>query len=175
MKPPPSVNLEIRPKDDDDAPAIQALRMEADSERLLLDEMEMEDGEKKLILENQFQAYQKHYEKVDWDKTECIVKLNGDFAGFFIVMQDPEEIRLADLIISGKFRGLGVGFAIIQNIQREAKQSKRPLRLHVEKMNSALGFYEQSGFRILEDRETHFFMEWTPPSLSGKTMYFPGR
>ena len=44
------------------------------------------------------------------------------------------------------------------------------------KLNTAaITFYEHMGFRLLEDRITHYFMEWVPPSMQGTKLYFPGQ
>jgi hypothetical protein len=36
-----------------------------------------------------------------------------------------------------------------------------PLRIHVEKFNPALRWYERLGFRQIEDKGVYLFMEWT--------------
>ena len=167
------VNLTVRPVRDEDEPFLDAIRAEFDSERLLFDHTQLEEEEKKLLLDIQNQAYKKHFDNADWDRKHCIIECNGEPAGTFIIFQDKEEIRLADIVIARNYRGLGMGFAVIQSIQAESAQSERPLRLHVTKDNPALSFYEQLGFRLLEDRVTHLFLEWTPPSMQGKTIYFP--
>ena len=169
------VNLVVRIERDEDEPFLTQLRNEVDHERLLFDQVQLEEEEKKLLLDIQAEAHRRFFKNVDWDKRHCIIEFNGEPAGAFIVYQDKEEIRLADIVISQKFRGLGVGFAVVQNIMAESAQSERPLRLHVVKDSPALQWYEQMGFRLLEDRVSHMFMEWLPPNLQGKTLYFPGQ
>ena len=170
-----NVQLNVRPARDEDEPFLDELRAELDNERLLFDHAMLEEEEKKLLLEIQNEAYKRHYENADWEKMHCIIEFDGKPVGTFINFYDDEEIRLADIVIAKSHRGLGVGFAVIQGVQGEAENSKRPLRLHVEKTNPALQLYEQMGFRLLEDRGSHLFLEWTPPSLQGKTLYFPGQ
>jgi GNAT superfamily N-acetyltransferase len=168
--------LTMRPVVPEDEPFLRALRAEHDSERLHLQDLgpEMETV-KKVILASQFEGHAKHFKDANWDRSDCLIEVDGEPVGRFIVMQNGEEIRLADIVVAGEHRGKGIGRAVIEGTQGECIQSKRPLRLHVEKFNPALQFYQQMGFRLLEDRETHFFMEWTPPDLLGKTMYFPGQ
>ena len=169
------VNLNARPVRDEDEPFLKALRAEMDSERLLFDSVDLAEEEKKLILDLQYRGHRKHFDDINWEKSECVIEFDGKPAGFFIVMQDKDEIQLADIVVTGDFRGLGIGFAIIQGIQGEAAQSKRPLRLHVAKVNPALRLYERMGFQLLEDRVTHLFLEWLPPNMQGQKLYFPGQ
>ena len=167
--------LTMRPVRPEDEPFLRELRAEHDVERLHLHDVDPDfEAMKKVILTHQFEGHAKHYKDVNWDRKDCIIEVDGEPVGRFIVMQNSEEIRLADIVIASAHRGKGIGHAVIEGTQGECIQSKRPLRLHVDKFNPALQFYQQLGFRLLEDRETHLFMEWTPPNLQGKTMYFPG-
>lgn len=168
--------LTMRPVVSEDEPFLRELRAEHDSERLHLQELgpEMEEITK-VILSSQFEAHSKHYKDVNWDRKDCLIEVDGEPVGRFIVMQNSEEIRLADIVIAAAHRGKGIGNAVIEGTMGECIQSKRPMRLHVEKFSPALQFYQQLGFRLLEDRETHYFMEWTPPNMQGKTMYFDGQ
>ena len=167
--------LTMRPTEPEDEPFLKALRAEHDTERLFLDHLppEMEET-KKLILDSQYAAHAHHYANVDWDRKDCVIVVDGEPVGRFIVMQNGEEIRLADIVVSKAHRGKGIGLAVIQGIQGESMQSKRPIRLHVDRNNAALSFYQQMGFHLLEERETHHFMEWRPPTLEDKTRHFPG-
>ena len=126
------------------------------------------------MLQFQATAYEHHYRNVNWDKTHNLIQFNDEPAGAFIITQDGEEIRLADIVIDRNHRGLGIGLAIIQAIQGEASRTKRSLRLHVDRMSWQQGIYERLGFQLLEDRITHLFMEWLPPNLIGRKIYVPG-
>ncbi len=171
-----NINLSIRPERPEDEPFLRELRADFDTERLLLDHSSLEDEERAHLLESQFQAREKSLKEANWDKTHCIIEIDEHPIGTFVTMQDSEEIRLADICIDKLHRGMGIGAAIIQCVQGEGQQSKRVVRLHVERDNpAALAFYEKMGFRFLEDRVTHLFLEWTPPELANKTLYFPGQ
>ncbi len=173
---PAKVKLTSRPRRDDDLPFIEALHAEMDAERLLVDEAGFDEKVTQDLLKTQSKARDAGHENADWDKKECVIEFNDDLVGSMVVYQDKEEIRLADLIISRSHRGLGVGYAIMSSIQQEAAASNRVLRLHVDKTNTdAIRFYEQSGFRLLEDRGRYWFVEWTPPDMTGKRLYFPGQ
>lgn len=168
--------LSMRPADPDDEPFMRQLRQEIDSERLFL-HMWPEEDEKmaRQLLDMQFRAHSTHHKNADWDKKDVIVELDKVPAGRFILMQDSNEIRLADIEVARQFRGMGIGAAIIDGIKGESIQSKRPIRLYVDKHNQAVHFYHQLGFRVIQDCEMNFFMEWTPPTMPDKTQYFFGK
>ena len=170
-----NINLTLRPKRDEDEPFLRELLAEVGAERLLFDTVDFDPEEKTMLLDLQFAAHQQHYQQVDWEKSECIVEREGTAIGYFIILRDGEEIRLADIVIAALHRGMGVGFAVIQGLQTEAEKSKLPLRLHVDAFSTARGFYEKMGFRLLEDRGTHHFLEWIPSSMQGKRIYLPGQ
>ena len=49
-------------------------------------------------------------------------------------------------------------------LMEEARLTNRRVRLHVERMNPALKFYQQLGFSMLAESPTHFEMTWTADS-----------
>lgn len=169
-----TMRLNVRPAREDDEPFLRRLRAQADTERLLLDHVGLKQEEKNSLLQIQTAAFAKHYRDVNWEKIHCLIEINEEPAGAFITMEDKDEIRLADIVVDGRYRGIGVGLAIIQAVQNEAMKSKRPLRLHVEQLSPLRQFYQRMGFRLLEDRITHLFMEWLPPNLIGRSIYVPG-
>ena len=172
-----SPKLTLRPTRDEDEPFLRQLKQEEDVERLFLDHWapDQEDLKEKVI-ESQFKAHERYYNKdINWDNKPCVIEMNGTPIGRMTVCQNAEEIRLADIVISKNFRGMGIGEAMIEANKQEARASKRPIRLHVDRLNPALAFYERMGFRLIEDRESHFFMEWVPENMQGNTLYFPGK
>ena len=48
------------------------------------------------------------------------------------------------------------------NDGRYTSVAGKPLRIHVERMNPALGLYERLGFEQVEDRGVYWLMEWQP-------------
>lgn len=169
--------LKFRPADADDEPFLKSLRAQFDAERLFVHYWNTEDDQlKKSILDFQFRAHNQHYREVKnkWETKDNIIELDGTPIGRFIVSGDRDEIRLADILIDARYRGVGIGQAILDTTKAECMQSKRPLRLHVEKLNPAYQFYMSQGFLAIEETPTHYLMEWRPSSMPGKTIYFHG-
>lgn len=167
--------LKLRPVDSDDEPFLRDLRAQIDSERLGLQFWSPEAEQlAQTIMAMQFKAHSAHYEKVksNWDTRDCIIELDGKPVGRFIVTQDPRIVHLADIAVHRDHRGKGIGQAVINSTKAECVQSKRVLRLHVDPLNPAIQFYSQLGFRVIEQNPTHFLMEWVPPTMQGKKLYF---
>lgn len=165
-------NLRLRPSRPEDEPAIRTLFEEVDIQRLGMGRWKA--TERQPIIELQFRARQRHFQTLDEDQKECVIEVGGEFAGRIIVVQSALEIRLADLALHQKFQGMGIGRAIIETTRQEAIQSKRPLRLMVEKLNPARTFYEKLGFYQTDDNGAHVFMEWTPAGPKGTKLHFFG-
>lgn len=167
--------LTFRPAVPDDEPFLRELRGQFDAERLFIQYWDSQDEAlKRNILTLQFQAHERHFQQVkgQWETKDNIIELDGKPIGRFIVNGDRDEIHLADIIIEKNYRGCGIGRAVLDMTKAECEQSKRPLRLHVDKFASAVQFYLNQGFRTMEETASHYLMEWRPASLLGKTQYF---
>jgi len=166
--------LKFRPANEDDDPFLRALRAQFDSERLYVQYWDdQNESLKKSILELQFRAHAQHFKEVKnkWETKDNIIELDGTPIGRFIVCGDRNEIRLADIIVDSRYRGMGIGQAVLDTTKAECMQSKRPFRLHVEKLSPAVRFYLNQGFCSIEETNTHYLMEWRPSTISGKTLY----
>lgn len=167
--------LKFRPATQDDEPFLRSLRAEFDAERLFIQCWDTQDeGLKRKILDLQYRAHEAHYLKVksNWETRDNIIELDGEPVGRFIVSGDRDEIRLADIVVISRYRGCGIGQAVLDTTKAECLQSKRPLRLHVEKFSQAVRFYLAQGFCSIDETPSHYLMEWRPGSLPGKPLYF---
>jgi GNAT superfamily N-acetyltransferase len=163
--------LKFRPARQDDEPFLKALRAQFDSERLFIQFWgARDDAFKRNILDLQFRAHAAHYKDVkhNFETRDNIIELDDQPIGRFIVSGDRNEIRLADILIDSRYRGIGIGQAVIDTTKAECMQSKRPLRLHAEKFGQAVHFYLSHGFRKIEETDTHYLMEWRPSSMPDK-------
>ncbi len=168
--------LKLRPVDPDDEPFLRELRAQVDSERLGLQYWSPEAEQlAQKILAMQFKAHSAHYRKVksNWDTKDCVIELDGQRVGRFIVTQDSKVVHLADIAVHRNHRGKGIGQAVIDSTKAECIQSKRTLCLHVDPLNPAVQFYQHLGFRIVEQKPTHYLMEWVPPTMQGRKMFSP--
>lgn len=124
------------------------------------------DEQKDEFLESQFRAqhawYRAHYADASFD----VILASGVPAGRLYVRRAADEIRLVDIALLPEFRRSGIGTSLLRELQEEARAAGVPLRIHVEKMNPAMGLYGRLGFRKLEDRGVYDFLEWRAEAVS---------
>lgn len=89
-----------------------------------------------------------------------IILWNGDAVGFLAKGIFPDHVFLSELQLLPEYQGRGVGTRIIRQIQEEAAQLKRPIRLQVLRENKARELYERLGFTTSGETGTHVLMEW---------------
>ena len=119
-----------------------------------------DEAQKRAFLSLQFRGQQQHYRLAYEGADHHIILVDTRAAGRLMTLRMENEIRLVDISLLSEHRGKGIGSALIRDLQREARESGKPLRLHVERFNRAARFYEREGFVVVEDKGTHFFMEW---------------
>ncbi len=92
-----------------------------------------------------------------------IVRYRGRRVGRLYVDRRADEIRIIDIALLPERRGDGIGGAMMQALLDEAAAAGKPVRIHVEKFNRALGLYRRLGFSQIEDQGVYLLMEWSPP------------
>ena len=81
---------------------------------------------------------------------------NADTGGYGFVDDETPELCLA---ISEKFRGIGVGTALMQALIEELKVlGYKKLSLSVDKANRAVTLYKRLEFKVIKEQETNFLM-----------------
>jgi ribosomal protein S18 acetylase RimI-like enzyme len=48
----------------------------------------------------------------------------------------------------------------MRDLLSEARRAAKPVRIHVEPQNLALGLYQRLGFRKTRDTGSYYLMEW---------------
>lgn len=118
--------------------------------------------EKAAFLRMQFEAQDHHY-RTHYPGAEFQIMLHqGRPAGRLYVWRGEAEIRVMDIALLPELRSLGLGRAVMEELLREGARTGRAVRVHVEKFNPALRFYDRLGFRVAEDRGVYWFLEWLP-------------
>jgi ribosomal protein S18 acetylase RimI-like enzyme len=155
-----SALLELRPVRPEDEPFLTQLFTVTEHERLA--QSGADAATLQAVIRHEQAGQNRHYRLLNEEASHCIILARGNPAGRLVYWENREEIRLAELAVAPAFRGLGIGSAVIDTLKARAMQSRRPLRLHVEKyhLRQPRRFYQRLGFRLLEDRHTHLFMEW---------------
>ncbi len=126
-----------------------------------------DESQKQAFLSLQFRGQQQHYLMAYEGADHHIIMIDNQAAGRLMALRMETEIRLVDISLLSGHRGKGIGARLIRDLQREASEAGKPVRLHVERFNRAARLYERLGFRVIEDRGTHFFMEWNGQNTGG--------
>jgi ribosomal protein S18 acetylase RimI-like enzyme len=121
------------------------------------------EAQQKMFLDLQFRAQQQHYaaypNTAHWIiEAQCAGAIQP--IGRLLIARLTDEIRLVDIALLPDFRNQGIGAELVRWVQAEAGNNNQAVRLHVAADSPALSFYTRLGFRLLEDRNTHWFMEW---------------
>ena len=117
------------------------------------------------FLQLQFRGLQRHYQVQQLEVDSRIILQDGRPIGQLIVMRSDREIRLADIALLPEYRGSGIGSGLIGDLFVEARESRRPVTLHVEKSSRAVALYERLGFQRVDETGFHYKMEWQPEGV----------
>ena len=88
-----------------------------------------------------------------------IIEWEGQDIGALAVERHPTHIQLTQIFIVPSHQNRGIGTALIRELAREAKESRKPLRLLVLSVNPARRLYEREGFRVTSVTPERVFME----------------
>jgi ribosomal protein S18 acetylase RimI-like enzyme len=121
-------------------------------------------GQQEAFLRQQFQFQTTHYRKHYGDASFQIILRDNAPIGRLYLHYGAQEIRLMDIALLPEHRGAGLGGSILENLLREAARLGKTVTLHVERFNPALRLYQRLGFRVIEDQQINFYMEWRPPA-----------
>lgn len=132
-----------------------------------------DDAQKRAFVEQQFRAQDAYYRANYANAVYQVILVDGRPAGRLYVARWPDEIRIMDIALLTRFRRRGVGRKLLTDLQAEAAGDNKPLRIHVERFNSALGLYVSLGFRMVEDRGVYLFLEWSPDDAAAASAARP--
>lgn len=123
-----------------------------------------------MLLRMQWQAQRRDYAARHGHGRHELVLVEGEPAGRRWVAQSERELRLVDVALLPRFRGSGLGTALVRALQEEAAGAGVPLRLSVTKDNPARLLYARLGFTPVAGAEAdapHLALEWVPPPRAG--------
>ena len=113
------------------------------------------------FLSQQFQAQHRHYQQHYADAYFDLILVDEDPIGRFYLADRADEYRLIDIALLPACRNQGIGSRLLGKLLRRAGDEGKAVRLHVEHFNPARHWYQQLGFKLLEDKGIYHFMEWS--------------
>ena len=120
------------------------------------------DEEKVKLLESQFKAQTFHFHTYFGDADFLVVLKENRPIGRLYIHRRGDEIRVIDITLLPEHRGDGIGTKLMVDILKEGQIADKPVRLHVEKYDRAIRFYERLGFVKIAEKDYHFLMECAP-------------
>jgi ribosomal protein S18 acetylase RimI-like enzyme len=119
------------------------------------------DASQKLaFLRMQFEAQDRYYRAQFPDASFDLILLAGRPVGRLLVDRPEDEIRVVDISLHLESRGVGIGGAFLGDLITEARLTNKPIRLHVERSNRALGLYRRLGFKTIGEGDLYDLMEF---------------
>lgn len=156
-----ALGIVLRPMTTADLGFLSALYASTRTEELA--HLPWSEAEKASFLEMQFQAQHAHYQKHYPDALWLIVESDGEPAGRLYIEEWPSEQRIIDIAMLPRFRGRGLGGALLRDIMDDAGSRNKAVGIHVEKANPAMRLYHRLGFETLEDKGVYDLLRWSQP------------
>ena len=80
-----------------------------------------------------------------------------------------EEILLIDIALLPEHRNKGIGSVLMGKLIEKASQCGKGIRIHVERFNPALAWYQRLGLRTDDKSEIYLEMVWrlSPDEVAG--------
>ncbi|HYG57713.1 MAG TPA: GNAT family N-acetyltransferase [Symbiobacteriaceae bacterium] len=120
------------------------------------------EAQQEAFLRMQFLARSRSYQWAYPHADHRVILCDGCPVGQLLVNRAEQEIRLVDIALLPEYRGKGLGFALVRELQAEAAEAATPIRLQVDKGNPARALYERLGFAVTGENELTCVMAWHP-------------
>lgn len=111
------------------------------------------------FLEMQFNAQHEHYQKNYSEASFDVIMLDKKPVGRLYVSEWSTQIRIVDIALLPEYRGRGIGSLLLDQLFERARDKNIDVSIHVEKNNSAMGWYQRLGFQRVEDKEVYILMK----------------
>lgn len=114
------------------------------------------------FLHMQFNAQRQSYRMQFAEASEQIILRDEAAIGRLMLNRTKQEILLVDIALLPQYRNAGIGTQLIHDLQAEASQTGKIVRLHVETLNPALRLYRRLGFSQIGESGIRLEMAWRP-------------
>ncbi len=151
----------LRPEQPEDEAFL--LELYASTRQQELDLTQWDAATRSGFIKMQFKAMRQGYAAM-FSRGEFSIVLRQDQAiGRIVIHRGEHEIRLVDMALMPEARCRGIGAFLVQTLQEEARQTRKPILLQVLKGNRAARLYEQLGFRCTGSNGPYDEMTWPVP------------
>lgn len=158
------MDLKLRPKSADDEEFLFGVFANTRSQEMAATGWGARECE--AFLRQQFNAQTASYQGEFPNASYSVISLDGEDCGRLYVDRRPSEIRILDFALAPQFCGRGIGPALVEGLQGEARGAGKVVTLYVEKHHlSEIQFYERFGFMPGIETEFAVLMTWEAPRI----------
>jgi ribosomal protein S18 acetylase RimI-like enzyme len=120
------------------------------------------------FLRMQFDAQTQSY-AAQFPESEYAIVRSGDVAvGRIRIDRAGDEILLIDVGLLTEHRARGIGTFLMAKLMEEGRRNGKGIRLHVERFNPAMLWYQRLGFKTVQESEIYLEMLWQPGESSAQ-------
>ena len=94
-------------------------------------------------------------------KNFLILELESNPVACLHISDKSDHLLLDMILVEPNWQQQGLGSQLIFIAQESARQKEKPIRLSVLKTNPALAFHQKNGFKVIEDDEHSYKMQWS--------------
>lgn len=120
--------------------------------------------QKDAFVRMQFLAQTQHYAAEYPRASHHIVCLSGASVGRLYLDRGPERFHILDVTILPRFRGNGVGTAVLEQIAAEAALGGKPVTIYVESFNPSVRLFGKLGFERVSESGFQWLLRRLPGS-----------
>jgi ribosomal protein S18 acetylase RimI-like enzyme len=117
------------------------------------------------VLDLQLAAQRDQYRAAHPSSRDQVIEVGGEPVGRCWTAETADEIRVLDLAVLARHRGLGIATCVLTQLRERAATSGRALRLSVWFANDAARrLYERLGFEPVAERGGYVALQWSADS-----------
>jgi ribosomal protein S18 acetylase RimI-like enzyme len=122
----------------------------------------------KKFLRMQFDAQAQSY-AAQFPESEYSIVRSGEVAvGRIRIDRAGDEILLIDVGLLTEHRARGIGTFLMAKLMEEGRRDSKAIRLHVERFNPAMLWYQRLGFKTVQESQIYLEMLWQPGESSAQ-------
>lgn len=118
--------------------------------------------DKRDFLDRQFAAKEQSYKLMFPKAVYHVIQMDDADIGRLTIERQDHCLKIIEFAITPSYQRRGIGTDILRSLLNEAQGGKVPVRISVEKGNPAMALYARHDFKVVEDLQTHFALEWRP-------------
>lgn len=150
----------LKPVQESDEAFLRAVYTSARSDEMALTGWALD--QQNAFLRMQFDAQKQSYSAQFPRAQNQVIEWDGVPCGRLIVDRSSPEILLIDIALLSHFRQKGIGSVLMSQLMEEGMLTGKGIRLHVERFNPILPWYQRLGFKTTAESAIYLEMLWSP-------------